>query len=286
MKKDDIRTFITILIICTLIVGFVLILNRKSNSEKLEVVNEYNSFFTVTNYVNDYINKISISDGSKLYDLLYYDYIDKNNITMDNIFNDLDKVPFDTSLKVSKMEYVKVKNDYIYYVEGRLYQLTFDGNSLISDNFKVLVLTDFDTLSYAIYPLSNEDNYKKVIDKFKKIRIENNSNNNIKESSLISKEQICVLYLSDYINRILNDDDYGYNLLEDKLKEKYTLDEYKEYIKNNINKISTEANKCSLEMLKSNRIYTVIDKNNNKYIFNEKNIMNYNVNFYLNNESE
>ncbi|UKI27600.1 MAG: hypothetical protein L6V91_03070 [Bacilli bacterium] len=45
MKKDDIKTFITIIIICTLIVGLVLILNRKSNSEKLEVVNDYNSFF-------------------------------------------------------------------------------------------------------------------------------------------------------------------------------------------------------------------------------------------------
>ncbi len=78
MKKDDIRTFITIIIICTLIVGIVLILNRKSNSEKLEVVNEYNTFFTTSNYVNNYLNYSS--DSSKLYDLLYSDYIDKNNI--------------------------------------------------------------------------------------------------------------------------------------------------------------------------------------------------------------
>ena len=83
MKKDDIRTFITIIIICTLIVGIVLILNRKSNSEKLEVVNEYNTFFTTSNYVNNYLNYSS--DSSKLYDLLYSDYIDKNNITVDNI---------------------------------------------------------------------------------------------------------------------------------------------------------------------------------------------------------
>ena len=32
MKKDDIRTFVTIAVICTLIVGIVLIVNRKSNS--------------------------------------------------------------------------------------------------------------------------------------------------------------------------------------------------------------------------------------------------------------
>ena len=41
MKKDDIRTFVVIIIICTLITGLVLFLNRKSNSDKLEVVDEY-----------------------------------------------------------------------------------------------------------------------------------------------------------------------------------------------------------------------------------------------------
>ena len=85
MKKDDIKTFITIIIICTLIVGLVLILNRKSNSEKLEVVNDYNSFFTTTNYVNNFLSYSK--DSSKLYDVIYSSYIDDNNITKDNIFN-------------------------------------------------------------------------------------------------------------------------------------------------------------------------------------------------------
>ena len=57
MKKDDIRTFVVIIIICTLITGLVLFLNRKSNSDKLEVVDEYNNFFTITNYVNKRFSK-------------------------------------------------------------------------------------------------------------------------------------------------------------------------------------------------------------------------------------
>ena len=69
MKKDDIRTFITIIIICTLIVGIVLILNRKSNSEKLEVVNEYNTFFTTSGYVNNYLN---YSRGCLAYSLFLF----------------------------------------------------------------------------------------------------------------------------------------------------------------------------------------------------------------------
>lgn len=279
MKKDDIRTFITIIIICTLIVGIVLILNRKSNSEKLEVVNEYNTFFTTSGYVNNYLNYSS--DSSKLYDLLYSDYIDKNNITVDNILTNIKSYPKNSTIKVTEMKYVKVKNDYIYYIKGKIYQNTFDGKELIDDNFNVVAVLDFDTLSYAIYPIE-DDNYKEVIDKIKKIEIENNKYNSIKKSELITKEQICVIYLSDYIDKIYNDIDLSYKILSKSMKEKYTtLEEYKNYINNNIDKITTEADKCSLEKIGNNRLYTVIDKNKNKYIFNEESIMNYEVDFYL-----
>lgn len=279
MKKDDIRTFITIIIICTLIVGIVLILNRKSNSEKLEVVNEYNTFFTTSGYVNNYLNYSS--DSSKLYDLLYSDYIDKNNITIDNILTNIKSYPKNSTIKVTEMKYVKVKNDYIYYIKGKIYQNTFDGKELIDDNFDVVAVLDFDTLSYAIYPIE-DDNYKEVIDKIKKIEIENNKYNSIKKSELITKEQICVIYLSDYIDKIYNDIDLSYKILSKSMKEKYTtLEEYKNYINNNIDKITTEADKCSLEKIGNNRLYTVIDKNKNKYIFNEESIMNYEVDFYL-----
>lgn len=281
MRKDDIKTFVTIVIVCLVIVVLVLILNHKSNSDKLETVNEYNTFFTVTSYVNDYINNISNQDSSSLYDVLYSDYIDKKNITLNNIYDNIEKYPINSSVKVTKMEYVKVKNDYIYYVEGKVNQITFDGKQEIDDNFKVVVITDFDTLSFAIYPLQKNDNYKKTIDSIKKIEIENNKNNKIKNSSLVSKEQICVFYLSDYVDKLNNNIEEAYNLLSDQQKKQYTLDKYKEFINANIDKITTDADKCSLELSGTNRVYTVIDINKNKYTFTEKNIMNYNVSLYL-----
>ena len=281
MRKDDIKTFVTIVIVCLVIVVLVLILNHKSNSDKLETVNEYNTFFTVTSYVNDYINNISNQDSSSLYDVLYSDYIDKKNITLNNIYDNIEKYPINSSVKVTKMEYVKVKNDYIYYVEGKVNQITFDGKQEIDDNFKVVVITDFDTLSFAIYPLQENDNYKKTIDSIKKIEIENNKNNKIKNSSLVSKEQICVFYLSDYVDKLNNNIEEAYNLLSDQQKKQYTLDKYKEFINDNIDKITTDADKCSLELSGTNRVYTVIDINKNKYTFTEKNIMNYNVSLYL-----
>ena len=281
MRKDDIKTFVTIVIVCLVIVVLVLILNHKSNSDKLETVNEYNTFFTVTSYINDYINNISNQDSSSLYDVLYSDYIDKKNITLNNIYNNIEEYPINSSVKVIKMEYVKVKNDYIYYVEGKVNQITFDGKQEIDNNFKVVVITDFDTLSFAIYPLQENDNYKKTIDSIKKIEIENNKNNKIKNSSLVSKEQICVFYLSDYVDKLNNNIEEAYNLLSDQQKKQYTLDKYKEFINANIDKITTDADKCSLELSGTNRVYTVIDINKNKYTFTEKNIMNYNVSLYL-----
>lgn len=279
MKKDDIKTFITIIIICTLIVGLVLILNRKSNSEKLEVVNDYNSFFTTTNYVNNFLSYSK--DSSKLYDVIYSSYIDDNNITKDNIFNYIKSYQGDVSIKVIAMKYVKVKDNYIYYVKGKLYQSTFDSVEVIEDNFEVVVLVDINTSSYGIYPIDSND-YKDIINGIKRIKIDNNSNNVVKTSSSISKEQMCVVYLSDYIDKLNNDINSAYNVLSNSMKEKYvSLNNFRMYINNNLNRITTDADKCSLENVKNKRIYTVLDKNSNKYVFVETNIMNYKVDFYL-----
>lgn len=279
MKKDDIKTFITIIIICTLIVGLVLILNRKSNSEKLEVVNDYNSFFTTTNYVNNFLSYSK--DSSKLYDVIYSSYINDNNITKDNIFDYIKSYQGDVSIKVTDMKYVKVKDNYIYYVKGKLYQSTFDSVEVIEDNFDVVVLVDINTSSYGIYPIDDND-YKDIINGIKKIKIDNNSNNVVKTSSSISKEQMCVVYLSDYIDKLNNDINSAYDVLSNSMKEKYvSLDNFRMYINNNLNRITTDADKCSLENVKNKRIYTVLDKNSNKYVFVETNIMNYKVDFYL-----
>ena len=151
---------------------------------------------------------------------------------------------------------------------------------MINNNYETLVLVDFDTLSYAIYPIDTD--YKKVLDKIKKISIENNRNNNVKKSDLITKEQICVIYLSDYISKIDEEIELSYNVLSEKMKEQYPMfKEYVNYINDNRDKITTEADKCLLEKIGNNRVYTVIDKNENKYIFTEKSVMNYEVSFYL-----
>mgnify|MGYP007081842299 FL=1 len=284
MKKDDIRTFVVIIIICTLITGLVLFLNSKSNSDKLEAVDEYNNFFTITNYVNNYLEYSSTYNASKLYDVLYSDYIDSKGITINNLFDYLKEYSIDISVEVNKIEYVSVKNNYIYYIQGKLNEMTFDTTNVIDNDFRIIVIVDFDNSTYAVYPLSDKDDYKKIIDSIKKINIDSNSNNRTIKSDLITKEKICVLYLSDYVNKLNYDIEEAYKLLDDTTKKNYSLEKFKSYINNNFDKITTDADKCLFETVGDKRIYTVIDKNGNRYVFRENGIMNYKVNFYLNDE--
>lgn len=282
ISKDDIKTLIVVVLVCAICVSLVLLLNIKSNSEKLEAVKEYNTFFSTSKYVNSYLNYLSNSDEKAVYDLLYKEYIEEHEITEYNILSKLDYYPKNVSVKVKQMEYVKIKNNYVYHVKGKLIQNDYNYEKVINDNFEIIVINDFNNLSIAIYPIDNV-NYKKVIDKIKKIDIDKNTNNSISNTELITKEQICVTYLSDYLNQITNDLDSTYDLLNLNMQKRFTtLDSYKEYINSNISKFSTEADKCKMEEIDNNRVYTVIDKNGNSYIFNEESIMNYKVDLYLN----
>lgn len=277
-KKDDIRTFLVIVIVCVLCVVFVLILNRKSNFDKLDVVNEYNVFFTNVNYVNNYLNYIASDNNEAVYSLLDNKYIENNNITVDNVLDNIDDYSFGVSLKANNMDFVQVGNNFVYYINGKIYENTYNGKELVDDNFSMIVINDYDNLSYSLYPV--DKNYKSVINNVKKININNNNYNNVSGSELINKEQICVMYLSDFIDSMVINE--SYDLLSDSMKDIYTnKDDYQRYINNNIRLFNSTAAKCKLEKIDDKRVYTVIDDNENTYVFTEDNIMNYKVDFYL-----
>lgn len=279
--KDDLKTLIVVILVCTIFASIVLVVNIKSNSEKLEAVNEYNTFFSTTKYVNSYLNYLSNGDSQAVYNLLFDKYIEKYNITEDNVLSKLNKYPKDISIRVKQMEYVKVKNNYIYYINGKIIENGYDYEKVIEENFEIIAINDFNNLSVALYPI-NDTNYKKIIDNIKEINIVQNNTNHIVKSDLITKEQICIMYLSDYLNEIKTNIDYSYEILSQSMKKKYTtLDSYKKYINSQINNLTTVADKCKEEEIDKKRVYTVVDKNENVYSFTEESIMNYKVDLYF-----
>ena len=154
-NKDDIRTLIVVLSVCIICTALILILNIKSNSDKLTHVNEYNSFFSTSSYINKYINYTSNENKEAILSLLDNNYIVNNNINEDNLFEKVDKYPIGSSISVNNMEYVKVKENYIYYVDGTIFESAFNDRSEIG-KLKCIIQIDFNNLSVSIYPIKEE----------------------------------------------------------------------------------------------------------------------------------
>jgi len=281
-NKDDLRTLLVVTIVCVVCVVIALLLVKKSNSDRLEVVKEYNVYFSNVSYVNSYINCIAAEDTFCVYNLLSDKYINDSNVTIENVLDKVETYPIDSSLKVLNMNYVKIKNNFVYYIDGIVYENGYEENKLIDDNFSIILIKDYDNLSFSLYPVDKK-NYKSVLNKIKKVNIDKNKNNVINASSLIDKEQICVVYLSDFVNNMFININYSYDILSDEMKKIYTnIDEFKRYINNNSSHFSSIADKCKVDQYGEKRVYSVIDGNNNKFVFTEEAVMKYKVDFYLN----
>lgn len=281
MKKDDIRTMIVVIIISIICLVIGLIFSYKSNFDKLDSVSEYSVYFSQIKYINNYINYIANEDSVGVYNLLDKRYIEKNNISYSNVLDYVDDYPQLSSFKAINMKYVKLSfNITLYYVTGEIYKNDIDGEILVDDNFSVVIINDFDNMTFSIYPV--DSNYKTIINDFKKKNIDNNSYNNIVSSELIDKEQVCLLYFSDFVNMLFFDIEKAYDYLSDDMKNSYkSLDEFNTYINNNNYKLSTSADKCRNDQKDNKVLYTVIDDKGNEYKFIEESVMDYKVSFYL-----
>lgn len=285
-KKDDLRTIFVVLIVCAICGGVIFILNYKSNFDKLEAVDDYNIFFSNVNCVNEYINYAALKDNKAVYELLNSKYIRDNEITYDNVLDNTSDYTFNSFLSADSMSFVKVGKDFIYYISGTVYENVLDGKNTIDDNFAIILIHDTSNSSYSLYPI-NDDNYESIINKFWFVNIKTNNYNNIKESDNLTKEQICVIYLADYIEKMTFNINDAYNLLSDRMKEIYTsVNAFSKYIDDNGSLISIVADKCKVDETNDIRIYSVIDSYENKYVFTEESVMDYKVDFYLKEANE
>lgn len=281
MKKDDIKTIVVVVVVCVICLTIGLILNHKSNFEKLSPVNEYGVFFSEVRYINNFINYVSNNDDIGVYNLLDEKYIEENNISYDNVLEYVDDYPRMSSFKANSIEYVKLgSNVTLYYVNGDVYQNDFESERLVDEDVSIVLINDFDNLSFSIYPV--EDNYKSVINGLKRVNVEVNDYNKIVNTDLIDKEQVCVLYYSDFMNMLMNNIEKSYDYLSDDMKNRYTTtDSYIDFVNGNNDLFSTNADKCRVDEVDEKRVYSVIDENGNEYSFTEESVMNYKVSFYL-----
>lgn len=280
MKKNQYKPLIIIFIFFAIVIFIGLYFNHKdkykfeNNYNQLINIEEYNTYFSVAKNVDYFIN--STRDKKKLYALLDQNYKDINRITTKNISKKVPTYPEETGMKIDEMKQC-IKNDYakvIYLVKGQLIQSSYTSSKIINDNYSLIVIIDYQNYSVAFYPVDNKDEIDSI-NRITDIDIKKNRYNSYLTSTNMTTENICSLYLTDYIEKLSDNITKAYNITNTNQSE----DEFKTYINKNLDKINTAIKSCDYDQ--DNKIYTVYDYNDNQFIFTETSVMNYRVSFTL-----
>lgn len=157
MKKN---IYVVLLVILTVIViGFTIFnsLNKKeTKEEKIEIVTNYTEFYTVDSCANRFVNNIMIQDKDSMMKQLNKNYIDENNVTIDNIFDYIEEINA-TNYKTKTVYYEKINDNVTkYYVKGILIKENFDDNmNVVSDtqlDYYLIIYIDNDSDTFSVEP--------------------------------------------------------------------------------------------------------------------------------------
>ncbi len=161
LKKSDYKIlFICILlaVISIFLVNFRNKNNQEENKEniknKYNLVKDYSRFFTVNSCIYKYIVYLETKDYDNLFKILDQNYISKNNINENNLYDFVTKLDGNYSYVSKKMYYENLNDNYIrYYVYGYLYLETIDGSEKQGDYYYIVDL-DMNNQLFSIMPYS------------------------------------------------------------------------------------------------------------------------------------
>lgn len=172
MKKKSfiIIIIIILLIICIIISTILKIKNNNVNSiqnvenvieedkkyENLENVNSSTAYFTVQSCVNQYISYVCNKDIEAILVLLDSNYLEKNNITKENVLDQIGEIPENGAFEAEKMYMEKIdENANKYYVLGTLKQDNFEQENVLNDKFSIIINMNLDDMVFSVEPLKD-----------------------------------------------------------------------------------------------------------------------------------
>ena len=314
MKK--LKLIIILLIILTIVILVsLLFVNKKEESEitdsetpenleveieeeVAEVLLERSDYFTVDACIREYLNILNINNSvyygynedeeyvclvsesekkENIYNLLSSKYIKDNNITINNLYKNIDpleeKVLF-SILDMKNMQNPKLKTYAVHFIIEDMIDYT-----LIDEQY-VIVNIDEKNLTFSIEPLEEEYNSIEEIELEYLEETITKKENNVFTYPTMTNEDVVREYLSLYKKITLSSPKIMYNLLDEDYRDKRfgSLAEYKEYVEQNKQEIKTAmVDKYQIAQQNEYTQYIIIDKNGNYYIFNEKEVMDYSV---------
>jgi len=232
---------------------------------------DYNAIQSI---LQEYVNKDNEALINKIYNCLDKDFINKNNITMDNLQEKLGTYS-DFTLIIDKMYTVDIDADFTtYFVYGKV----IEKNNYKRTDFSIMITIDEANRKYEIYPYGHDYEVKLGEElKINKKEI-NNSKYNTVSAVIVDDETYCQDLYEDYRNRLLYDVDGLYEILDTEYRKmKFgNIESFRSYVQNNKTKLVNENLKgYNIEEGEDYTQYICVSKDGNYYFFNETAPMQY-----------
>lgn len=310
MKK--IKILIISIIILILIIGVILmVFNNKNNNinenfaNNVEVVSEKSednrSDITTTNYyiiqkcISQYLGIINknnpayyrVNDNGenvkfvnedyikgRIYDLLSENYINKNNITKNNVYSYVENITENVNFCMLDAKVIKNDNINQYIIYGFIESAE---NEFITNKYYIINLDENNNI-FSVEPISKKyDNLNDI--SVDNVKIEKNENNKIPTVKINSETQ-CKNYLTEFKRMMLSNQEVAYEYLDKDYREKRfgNLNQFKNYINKNKDELkSLSVSEYLVNVYDNYTEFVCKDKSGIIYIFDAETPLKYTV---------
>ena len=308
MKKIRILIIVSVILIIA-IISFIILFNSKTGKQligeeygdpgeeesfetnnTIRLVENREYYYTVQSIVQSYIYSIMENDSETLLNTLDPEYINEYNINENNVVDRLNN--FAKDVNEEDIDKYKILIEKMYYSEQSTINTFFVKLKVINRETELVtdtsIIVEMDLMYNVYYILPYEymekNNYLNIQEnskyEFKEKTIEANDYNEYEIEVIENDATIISDLMDNFTDNVIYNLDNSYDLFsEEYKKERFnTLDKYKDYMNNNINKIiSSSIKKYRIDTFDDYNQYIFIDQNGNYYIFKETTIMEYTV---------
>lgn len=261
--------------------------NNEFNNDTQEkvltkTINDSN-YYTIINCIDSFLTNVRKKENNVLIDLLDNNYVKSQNISVDNISKYIKYMGEYQKIYVYEMyednEYSEITK---YYVKGKL-SIGYNKEKNIDVCF--IVSIDYFNYIYSIIPCYEGQvqpfEISDIREKFAKNTTEQTKNNNNElEIKLTTDEYMAKEYFYNFQYMIIHDYQNLYNRIDEDYKKKRfsSVDEYKQYIKDNYNHFENMTLKeYSVDKSGPYIEYVCFDNHNNYYTIKVNSVMDYKI---------
>lgn len=249
-------------------------------SKEIEELKDEDTFFTLQNSINSYYNLLSNKNTNELLKILDNDYKNSKNINNGNIYNVIN-ADYETVSYIAKSIYYNPNSSITYYfINGYLTNLTMmEDDYDYYKNVNFLIIVDEKTKYYNLLPLDNNIDIERFARTYN-ITKKDITSEKILSSYTMSEKNKLVVYLTEFLDLMVYDNERAYNMLDDETKKRYSSrEDFENQLMDIYNKLSTSVFGFSVKEIDGEKVYSILDDNQNKITIYEKNIMNYKISF-------